>query len=131
MWLGMSVVDTVVSSPRKEAAAFDAAVATAAETYAHNPLITAVLAEAKKPGGPQRAGLSGALPEDLLNRLKRVAEVLDKQTTASEATEFKEFLIAFAEQVAHASGESAVGSSMTVSQPERRFIRQAKKLFGI
>ncbi len=131
MWLGMSVVDTVMGSPKKEAEGFQAAVREAKARHAHSHLINAVLAAAREPSGVQRRGFSAASPEELLARLRRVAKGLDERVSVGDAREFKEFLIEFGRRVARASSESVAGSRMKVSQLEERFLQQAAVALGL
>ena len=125
MWLGVCVVDTVAGSLRKEAQAFDTALADGTKRYDHNKLIMTVVAEANKPSKSQERGNCTVQPQVLLKQLRRVSCVLERGVDESDAEEFTRFLLGIGWTVARASAESPMGSK--VSKEEEKFLYQADR----
>jgi hypothetical protein len=126
MWLGVSAVDTFTGSLRKEAKAFDVALARGRRHFDGNPLVKAVVAHARKPSRAQQRGISGATPKALLSRLQKVSKVLDRHADPRDAEEFRRFLLDVGWTVAKASSESPLGG-FAVSEAEERFLYDADR----
>ena len=122
--IGVCVVDTIAGSHRKEARAFDEALADGAKRFSHNKLVKAVVANAKKPTSRQQRGVCSAPRAELLRKLRRVAAVLDKRIDKYDAEEFIVFLLEIGWTVARASSESPFGGCK-VSMEEESFLYDA------
>jgi hypothetical protein len=115
--------------------------------YAHNSLIQDVLAETttvERSTGwhlpwrdlDQGTGEPGQtrperIVDRLLEKLSQAVALLDERAEPGEAQEFKEFLYAYADRVARASGEGFLGGGDKVSVKEAAFLRRLRQVLGL
>ena len=126
IWLGVSTVDAIAGSDRKEVAAFDRALADSAKQYADSELISGVIADAKKPSSKQKHGGSSVTVPQLLKRLRRVSKLLAAEVDSEGAEQFTKFLLDVGWQVARAASESPF-AACRVSVAEEQFLYDAAR----
>jgi len=131
IWVALSLVDTTVDSPAREAAAFQAALERARRRCANDALLGAVLRDARTPSAAQRLGTAAGDVDELLRRLEQVREIVDEHCAADEAERFKRVLIDMGLTIARAANESVMGGRLSISQPEERFLYRARRALGL
>jgi hypothetical protein len=131
IWLALTLVDSTVDSPAREAAAFEAALERARGRCADDALLRAVLQQARPPSCAQRHGTAAADVEELLRRLEQVRAVIDEHCAADAAERFKRVLIDMGQCIARAANESVLGSRLAISQSEERFLYRARRALGL
>ncbi|MBW2529107.1 MAG: hypothetical protein JRI23_33325, partial [Deltaproteobacteria bacterium] len=144
--MGVVVVDFGLVDFAKEAAVMVRFAQQAQAMYAHNALIQDVLAETTSTErttgwhlpwrdldkGPDPSGRSRPerIAEQLLDKVADAVSILDRRAAPDEAKEFKEFLFAYADRVARASGEGFLGGGEPVSFKEAAFLRRLEEVLG-
>ncbi len=93
-----------------------------------NPLVQAVMAEINI-AAPRKSGSQA--PQAILDDLAQVVAVVERKAPADEAHGFKQFLFAWAETVAHASGEEFLGEGKKLSDKEAQTLQQLKGVLGL
>ena len=125
IWRGVSGVDLIVQSRREETAAFGSAASGARTRFAENTLVQSVLDDMHGPGAG--VNLGNVSVDRILSDLERVADVVEARCDAAEANEFKRFLMWFGDQIARASSEGIVDTTLRVSQKEQKFLRAVRE----
>jgi hypothetical protein len=145
--MGVVVIDFGLVDFAKEAAVMVRFAQQAQAMYAHNTLIQDVLAETTSTerstgwhvpwrdlshdDGRGDRSRPERIAEQLLDRLAAAVKLLDERGDAAEAREFKEFLYAYADRVARASGEGFLGGGDKVSFKEAAFLRRLQAVLGL
>lgn len=125
VWLGVTMLDTIPGSIRKEAEAFEQELERAAERYRDDDVVRSIAQDAVRPSARQRNGHTFVASDDLLAQLRRVSRVAARHLDASTADKLTSFLVELGWAVARASAEAPVGSKVSVA--EERFLYAADR----
>ncbi|MBI4782447.1 MAG: hypothetical protein HY785_14190 [Oscillatoriophycideae cyanobacterium NC_groundwater_1537_Pr4_S-0.65um_50_18] len=125
--LAVAMVDIGIVSTAIEAAALSKEIAGVAKKYPSNSVIQAVFSEAalksgdiklQKPDVKPEEVESGALIDKAIAAIHTALSLLDGKATPAEIVEYKAFVYACADAVAHAAGDGLFGSGNKVSDKE-------------
>ncbi len=131
VWQCIASVDLVVESTHREYDAFEKSLRECRERYKNVSVVVRVVDEAVRPSANLRSGVTSSSVDDSLSRLREVVATVERVETEAQVRSFKEFLVAFAWDLARASNESVVPFGLNVSQAEEGFIFKFQRLLGL
>jgi hypothetical protein len=133
--LAVSMVDLGIVSTVPEAAALSKEVAGAAKKYPNNAVIQSVFSDEALKSGVLKLDKPDIKPEDVesgalvaqaIATINAAIDLMNGNATATEVSEYKEFIYACAEAVANAAGSGLFGSGVKVSEQESAALAKFK-----
>lgn len=136
--LAVAMVDMGIISTAIEATAITKEIAGAAKKYPHNSIIQAAFSEAAlkstkldKPEITPDEVKTGAFVESALQTASTVIAMLESTASATEITEYKQFIYDCGDAVANAAGSGLFGTGAKVSAEEAATLVKLKTALGL